>query len=121
MSNETRSCLGGGRRECIHRHAEERSAGRGDRSVICQRYQPSAFSSAAGIASETAKPGFASFFRLAAYMVAQSPASRRSRDLTPSTARWQNGGRKAKRFCSDKCRMSYWNRRRRKDGKIYAK
>ena len=33
----------------------------------------------------------------------------------------QNSGRKAKRFCSDKCRISYWNRRRRKKGKIYAK
>ena len=26
----------------------------------------------------------------------------------------QNEGRKAKRFCSDKCRITYWNNKRRK-------
>lgn len=26
----------------------------------------------------------------------------------------QNEGRKAKRFCSDKCRVAYWNNKRRK-------
>ena len=95
MSTKARTSFGGGRTDDIHRQARAIAVADADLTTICQRYQPSAFSRAAGIASETAKPGFASFLRLAAYIAAQSPASRRSRDLTPSTARWQNGGRKA--------------------------
>ena len=58
MSRLTRRLDGVGRAATIHRQAPVMTALDDARNTICQRYQPSAFSTALGIASLTSSRAF---------------------------------------------------------------
>ena len=85
------SAAGGGRSPTIQRHARTMDETAAARTTTCQRYHPSAFSSALGTASDTVSPfTFISDF---AYISAHAATTFMSFERRFTHARWQYGGK----------------------------